>query len=65
MKKQTEDEGWETNRYKKLRITKKSKFWCGYCDRELVGKGEKCCFCKSHKKPHRAIGGEKRKLKHY
>ena len=63
MKKQIEDEGWETNRYKKLRITKKSKFWCS-CDRELVGKGEKCTL-KRHRHRDKAVGGEKRKLKHY
>ena len=58
-----EEEGWETNRYKKLRITKKSKFYC-QCDREIVGQGEKCS--NTNHKHHRAGGSVgKRKLKHY
>ncbi len=64
MKKDHEDEGWEDNRYKKLRITKKCHFYCR-CDREMVGKGEKCSYRTSRKAPHRKIGGEKRKLKKY
>lgn len=58
MKKQIEDEGWETNRYKKLRITRKSAFYCD-CDMEMMGKGEKCSKTK-RKKCY-----DKRKLKHY
>jgi hypothetical protein len=58
MKKATENEGWETNRYKKLHITRKSRFWCA-CDRELRSKGEKCSL------PGHKIGGGKRKLKKY
>lgn len=63
MNKHIEDQGWETNRYKKLRITCKAKFYCG-CDREMVGKGEKC-YCIRHRSRRTRIGGGKRKLKHY
>lgn len=58
MKKSHNQEGWETNRYKKYRITRKSKFWCGVCDCELVGKGEKCEHSGN-------IGGQKKKLRKY
>ena len=64
MKKDIENEGWETNRYKKLRITRKNKFWCGCCDMELVAPGEKCTIIR-HRHRKTAIGGEKRKLKKY
>jgi len=57
------NEGWETNRYKKLAITRKCRFWCR-CDRELVTKGEKCT-CIRHRNRKNRIGGEKRKLKKY
>lgn len=63
MKKQIDDEGWETNRYKKLRITRKSCFYCN-CDREMLGVGEKCT-CKKHRNRQTRIGGGKRKLKKY
>lgn len=56
MKKSIENEGLETNRYKKLRITRKSVSWC-ICDRNLISKGEVCPVCK--RRP------EQKKLKNY
>ena len=52
-----DNEGWENNRYKSLRITRKSKFYCS-CDMEGVGKGEKCSHTNN-------VGGGKKKLKKY
>ena len=45
MNKHTNNEGWENNRYKNLRITRKSVYWCT-CDRNLISKGEICSVCK-------------------
>lgn len=56
MRKGHDNEGWETNRYKKLRITQKAWFYC-ICDREVISVGAKCPLCKR-------LGG-KRKLKKY
>lgn len=45
----------KTNREKKL-TPKLGKFWCMYCDRDIVGKGQRCRTCgkrdpnKAHKK---------------
>ena len=58
MRKDIDNEGWETNRYKKLRITKKNHFYC-ICDMEMVAPGQKCS------KPGHKIGGLKRKLRKY
>ncbi len=55
MNKNISHEGWEDNRYKKLR-SNKSKFYCS-CDMEMQGKGQKCS--KSGKMT------DKRKLKKY
>jgi hypothetical protein len=60
MNKNIDLEGWETNRYKKLRVNTRKSFWCS-CDKEKICKGEKC----SLKINRVVIGGGKRKLKHY
>lgn len=44
MRKVYEAEGWETNRWRKLRVTGKTWFYCR-CDRESVSPGAVCSLC--------------------